>query len=1830
MSDVGVGPRPAPRRAAPGHALAGRAALRAHEHAPHASHAENAPDPEGGAVESLEIGPPGDEYEQEADRFADVARAQPSSPPGRPRPRAATAPVTAPTAANGTELSAILSRARPGDPLPPPALSRLSAVLAADLGRVRVRHDVEARRAARLLGARAFTYGSQIWLSDPAQLTDLPLLAHEATHVVQQGPAGVAGRPVIQRDAGPGEGAPQPPPLSEADGSYPPPATVAYSGFTNITITPTGPERPLPERSWQEHYFSVYAKHLLGERYDRRYCESFLATNTDVEVAGARSVYPAFTISTAVAWRIVQHLLREVAGGEDAPVWERLDISRENTEILYVGWFASALSQTLASPEFRQVVGDLPGWYTQPIALAHLQSLAGTVRDWALEALPLLRPSVALGTVLTHAAEGLYTTLWPDVLAVDEIRIDEALFDDPSFRRFWGLAPVPAPQADGAPSRVDGPGDDANVSVSDAVQLIRFVHSQPALVDALVRGELTGAGVQGDVRTELWRRFQRRTQVAGTATDMRMVDTLGDRNAPPFPSTLTHVPDLHRSEGWAASISSTHVFRLNVVFGDVYDHLADAFGGFTYRFEVLRVPDSDVRRAADSNIETVPQGELDAVLGETARQPLGSGHQPRARDVLGHHLGQEAGYLAADARTLAESATEDLDPATIAVAVTTMIGSGIGVGAVTIAGVAALMRLAGSVIRDFVGQVTRDRCEEEISFEDLGPGLYLVRGILDPRLDGDDEVRRYPSTAVVPIWIRTQEDLAQRSLSSALTDTDQVQQELDILAELLRDPDLAPELRGMLEDRRDRLRDTASPDAGRRLARLIRDYERESARADLSELQRRPIVAQLEAMRRVMERRTARIGTGGHGEILTVAFVPDTGTALQPLIEIFSTTTPEEHSVVVDAYELTSGRDAHGRGTGSHPDDPVIRRREAVLAAVEALFERYNAFGRGHLRLQIPDTPGGTTGRQFTIRVEADPTAIAMSTVEAVANAAAIAALVAAPFTGGASLALMVPIGMVGAVPAAYRLADQASADTLRFDDLSTWLDVVDVLSSFAGPIGKVVSRGTRSGSAALRVVGATGRGIAIVGAGADHLGLILVNIHTLAEIRAVMNGPGSDSEKRAAIMMLLGGALQANGMAAGSHLIGRAEQLRRSAQPGVPEGPAVGEGTRTVTDGDVPRPGPEADSPRTTSEAAASPTGAEPPGPRGDADVDRRPPSAPDPSLASLLPPGVADGIGFRREQAGESNSVRVHFETDAFGLVRSIDVVAGARATAADVRAHAGTIAQLRRYQGFVGLVRITFDRVAAVLGGTRGQPHPDSLAFEALLELHKLPEVIRLRMGELAAAVSTGSPHARDIEADIANLQGQVDFYFDLFQNGYDQPRRGYVAALDAAAFARMRAQVTRRIRHPADADLGDRRAWNAQLTQRLDRAVESLERAGMLTDRDRGVIVDSLRATTADDGRVSRGTLEARVRRLERLAAGLGEHGEPRRDSRVDQLTADLEELRQGFAAGRSVEALPRPVDHTPGVVATMTQELTAAQQALDGLRRFATMTPVEFGLAFERARSLVARARERLRALGDPHIRGTETPGEWGRATRRPFDRFQDVEQTQVVATAEGRITEGLDRSLPEVGLERYTLSASELGGLGVRPALRSRLASFFRGFHRAHMSGPGFGSELLQGLWFAPDTFNLRTQNRGIEAVIRKAHDLGWTVDVAIRAQGTRLRVPTADGSVEVSVLDSITYEVQYSPTSDEPGSVRRITFEVGGRTGRQVTISQNDFAGLGELGLSDADLAVLRGTTGDDGTSGPGQDIYDHLERDRLPDDAEAAGPRPDRDPWPTPTDEL
>jgi hypothetical protein len=129
-------------------------------------------------------------------------RAAKTAPAKRPaaRPAAAAGPSPLAAATPKVKLSVVRATAAAGgEPLVPAVKRELERSFKADLSAVRVHADGAAREVAVTLGARAVTHGTHVFLGPGASPDDLPLMAHEVAHVVQQ-----RGGPAVQGWSGSG------------------------------------------------------------------------------------------------------------------------------------------------------------------------------------------------------------------------------------------------------------------------------------------------------------------------------------------------------------------------------------------------------------------------------------------------------------------------------------------------------------------------------------------------------------------------------------------------------------------------------------------------------------------------------------------------------------------------------------------------------------------------------------------------------------------------------------------------------------------------------------------------------------------------------------------------------------------------------------------------------------------------------------------------------------------------------------------------------------------------------------------------------------------------------------------------------------------------------------------------------------------------------------------------------------------------------------------------------------------------------------------------------------------------------------------------------------------------------------------------------------------------------------------------------------------------------------------------------------------------------------------------------------------------------------------
>ena len=147
-----------------------------------------------GLQAKLRVSEPGDAYEQEADRVADQVLAAPShhavnsTPPRIQRYSGSSTPEI-----NSAPASVGQVLASPGAPLEPALRQDMEQRFGYDFSRVRVHTSAFAEQSAQDVNAHAYTVGQNIVFGagqfTPGTQRGRRLIAHELTHVVQQGSA---------------------------------------------------------------------------------------------------------------------------------------------------------------------------------------------------------------------------------------------------------------------------------------------------------------------------------------------------------------------------------------------------------------------------------------------------------------------------------------------------------------------------------------------------------------------------------------------------------------------------------------------------------------------------------------------------------------------------------------------------------------------------------------------------------------------------------------------------------------------------------------------------------------------------------------------------------------------------------------------------------------------------------------------------------------------------------------------------------------------------------------------------------------------------------------------------------------------------------------------------------------------------------------------------------------------------------------------------------------------------------------------------------------------------------------------------------------------------------------------------------------------------------------------------------------------------------------------------------------------------------------------------------------------------------------------------------
>ena len=166
------------------------------------------------------------------------------------------------------------------------------------------------------------------------------------------------------------------------------------------------------------------------------------------------------------------------------------------------------------------------------------------------------------------------------------------------------------------------------------------------------------------------------------------------------------------------------------------------------------------------------------------------------------------------------------------------------------------------------------------------------------------------------------------------------------------------------------------------------------------------------------------------------------------------------------------------------------------------------------------------------------------------------------------------------------------------------------------------------------------------------------------------------------------------------------------------------------------------------------------------------------DPKLTAALPHDLQGRVPIRMDSKLPSNTVRVHYDVDADGLVRNIHIRIGPTASQVDIQLHVKTVRLMQRYTGVAGKVRNLLRRIRAFIS-RNGEPPVGSRAWEAKLEVEKLDRIIKERAGWLAKGDLDSRTRAK-LHDDITNLEDQLAKHQETIDEMDLTSGRGFVAA------------------------------------------------------------------------------------------------------------------------------------------------------------------------------------------------------------------------------------------------------------------------------------------------------------------------------------------------------------------------------------------------------------------------------------------------------------------
>jgi hypothetical protein len=146
--------------------------------------------------------------------------------------------------------------------------------------------------------------------------------------------------------------------------------------------------------------------------------------------------------------------------------------------------------------------------------------------------------------------------------------------------------------------------------------------------------------------------------------------------------------------------------------------------------------------------------------------------------------------------------------------------------------------------------------------------------------------------------------------------------------------------------------------------------------------------------------------------------------------------------------------------------------------------------------------------------------------------------------------------------------------------------------------------------------------------------------------------------------------------------------------------------------------------------------------------------------------------------DPALHGNTVQVHYSMDKKGQLADVHIKAGPEATARDIQLHSATVKRMQQYSGMSRHVQRMKDHIHGWIS-KNGTPPVGSKAWEAQLEVNKLPKIIEDRANRLAKG-GLDKESQLHLEKELSSLKEQMATHEKTLKAMDRDPGRGFVAA------------------------------------------------------------------------------------------------------------------------------------------------------------------------------------------------------------------------------------------------------------------------------------------------------------------------------------------------------------------------------------------------------------------------------------------------------------------